>query len=133
MKRIDAVIQPDMLDPVIKALRKVGVGGFSVMEARGQGAAEPPLVGQFFSKNIYFTFFLDHPKEKENDKLMGEKVFSNTLEAFYYLKNKNIGFNVHMRVSKHNCDKIEKMNFLIKEYGADNLVPTEIYPIGKAD
>jgi len=52
MKRIDAVIQPDMLEPVIKALRKVGVGGFSVLEAKGQGSAEPPLVGQFFSKNI---------------------------------------------------------------------------------
>ena len=52
MKRIEAVIQPDMLEPVIKALRKVGVGGFSVVEAKGQGSAEPPLVGQFFSKNI---------------------------------------------------------------------------------
>ena len=52
MKRIEAVIQPDMLDAVIKALRKVGVGGFSVIEAKGQGSAEPPLVGQFFSKNI---------------------------------------------------------------------------------
>ncbi len=52
MKRIDAVIQPDMLEPVIKVLRKVGVGGFSVLEAKGQGSSEPPLVGQFFSKNI---------------------------------------------------------------------------------
>ena len=52
MKRIDAIIQPDMLEPVIKALRKVGVGGFSVIESKGQGSAEPPLVGQFFSKNI---------------------------------------------------------------------------------
>ncbi len=52
MKRIDAIIQPDMLEPVIKALRKVGVGGLSVMEVQGQGSAEPPLVGQFFSRNI---------------------------------------------------------------------------------
>lgn len=52
MKRIEAIIQPDMLASVIKALRKVGVGGFSVIEAKGQGSAEPPLVGQFFSKNI---------------------------------------------------------------------------------
>lgn len=41
-----------MLEPVIKALRKVGVGGLSVMEVQGQGSAEPPLVGQFFSRNI---------------------------------------------------------------------------------
>lgn len=52
MKKIEAVIQPDMLETVIKALRKVGVGGFSVIDAKGQGSAEPPLVGQFFTKNI---------------------------------------------------------------------------------
>ena len=52
MKKIEAVIQPDMLEPVIKAIRKVGVGGFSVFEAKGQGSAEPPLVGQFFSKKM---------------------------------------------------------------------------------
>ena len=43
MKKIEAVIQPDMLESVIKVLRKVGVGGFSVLEAKGQGSAEPPL------------------------------------------------------------------------------------------
>ena len=52
MKRIEAIIQPSMLEPVIKALRKVGVGGFTVLDAQGQGAAEPPLVGEFYSKNI---------------------------------------------------------------------------------
>lgn len=64
MKRIDAVIQPDMLEPVIKALRKVGVGGFSVMEVKGQGSAEPPLVGQFFSKNLVMVVVED---EKVDD------------------------------------------------------------------
>ena len=61
MKRLDAVIQPDMLESVIKAIRKVGVGGFSVVEAKGQGSAEPPLVGQFFSKNIV-TIVVDDAK-----------------------------------------------------------------------
>ena len=52
MKKIEAFIQQDMLDPVIKAIREIGVGGLTVLNAQGQGAAEPPLVGQFFSKNI---------------------------------------------------------------------------------
>lgn len=52
MKKIEAVVQPNMLECVIKALRKVGVGGFSVIDAEGQGSAEPPLVGEFFSKKI---------------------------------------------------------------------------------
>lgn len=59
MKRIEAIIQPDMLEPVIKVLRKVGVGGFTVLEGKGQGAAEPPLVGQFFSKNIVIVVVED--------------------------------------------------------------------------
>ena len=68
MKRIDAVIQPDMLEPVIKALRKVGVGGFSVIEANGQGSAEPPLVGQFFSKKIVMVVVDD----SKADEIMEE-------------------------------------------------------------
>ena len=46
MKKIEAIIQPDMLEDVIKGIRKIGVGGLTVLNAQGQGAAEPPLVGQ---------------------------------------------------------------------------------------
>ncbi|MFB5611505.1 MAG: P-II family nitrogen regulator [Nitrosopumilaceae archaeon] len=50
MKQIEAIIQPGMRDKVVKAIKKVGVGGVTVSHAQGQGAAEPPLVGQYFSK-----------------------------------------------------------------------------------
>ena len=50
MKRIEAIIQPDMVDKVVKSIKKVGVGGITVSHAQGQGAADPPLVGQYFSK-----------------------------------------------------------------------------------
>ncbi len=59
MKKIEAVIQPDMVDDVIKGIRKIGVGGLTVYNAQGQGAAEPPLVGQFFSKTIVMTVVED--------------------------------------------------------------------------
>ena len=52
MKKIEAFIQEDMLNPVIKAIREIGVGGFTVLSAQGQGEAEPPLVGQFFTRNV---------------------------------------------------------------------------------
>lgn len=52
MKKIEAIIQPDKLERVIKAIRKVGVGGLTVIEGQGQGSAEPPLVGQFFPKTM---------------------------------------------------------------------------------
>ncbi len=64
MKKIEAFIQQDMLDPVIKAIRKIGVGGLTVLSAQGQGAAEPPLVGQFFSKNIVVVVVEDEKVDK---------------------------------------------------------------------
>ncbi len=64
MKKIEALIQQDMLDPVIKAIREIGVGGLTVLNAQGQGAAEPPLVGQFFSKNIVVVVVEDEKVDK---------------------------------------------------------------------
>ena len=50
MKKIEAVVNPAMKDEVVSAIKKVGVGGVTVWHTQGQGAAEPPLVGQYFSK-----------------------------------------------------------------------------------
>ena len=52
MKKIEAIIPPSKLNQTIQAIRKVGIGGLTVMHAQGLGSAEPPLVGQFFSKEI---------------------------------------------------------------------------------
>ena len=37
MKRIDAIIRPEKLQPTIKALRQVGVSGFTVIPVQGRG------------------------------------------------------------------------------------------------
>jgi nitrogen regulatory protein P-II 1 len=50
MKKIEAIIPPSTLNQAIQAIRKVGVGGLTVIHAQGLGSADPPLVGQFFSK-----------------------------------------------------------------------------------
>ena len=68
MKKVEAIIQPDMLENVIKAIRKIGVGGLTVVNAQGQGSAEPPLVGQFFSKTIVTTVVED----EKADEIMEE-------------------------------------------------------------
>ena len=52
MKKIEAIIQPEKVNDVIQAIRKVGVGGLTVMSCQGQGSAEPPLVGQFFTRSM---------------------------------------------------------------------------------
>lgn len=55
MKQIEAIVQPEIRDKVVKAIKKTGVGGITVSHAQGQGAADPPLVGQYFSKERIVT------------------------------------------------------------------------------
>ncbi|MGI9567028.1 MAG: P-II family nitrogen regulator [Nitrosopumilus sp.] len=61
MKKIEAIIQPSTKDAVITAIKKVGVGGVTVHQVQGQGAQEPPLVGQYFSKDMIICV-VDDPK-----------------------------------------------------------------------
>lgn len=44
MKRIDAVIQEDKLEAVIDALKQTGVGGVTIMQSRGIGAGQRPVL-----------------------------------------------------------------------------------------
>lgn len=69
MKRIDAVIQPKMLESVIKAIRKVGVGGISVINSEGQGSAESPLVGEFFDRKIVMVVVDDSKADDIMDEI----------------------------------------------------------------
>ena len=69
MKKIEAIIQPDMVERVIMAIRKVGVGGLTVIEAQGQGAAEPPLVGQFYPKTIIIIVVDDEKADDVMEKI----------------------------------------------------------------
>ena len=64
MKKVEAFVQPDMLNPIIKAIREIGVGGLTVLDAQGQGGAEPPLVGQFFSKKVLVVVVEDEKADK---------------------------------------------------------------------
>jgi nitrogen regulatory protein P-II 1 len=48
-----------MKDKVVSAIKKVGVGGITIWQTEGQGAAEPPLVGQYFSKEAIVTVVPD--------------------------------------------------------------------------
>lgn len=59
MKKIETVVQPGMKDQVVSAIKKIGVGGITIWQTQGQGAAEPPLVGQYFSKEAIVTVVPD--------------------------------------------------------------------------
>ena len=59
MKQVTAIVNPAMREPVVKAIKKVGVGGITVSQVQGQGAADPPLVGQYFTKELIVTIVND--------------------------------------------------------------------------
>lgn len=59
MKKIEAVVNPAMKDKVVSAIKTVGVGGLTVWHTQGLGAADPPLVGQYFSKETIVTIVPD--------------------------------------------------------------------------
>lgn len=61
MKKIEAIVQSEAKDAVITAIKKVGVGGVTVHQVQGQGAQDPPLVGQYFSRDMIICV-VDDPK-----------------------------------------------------------------------
>ena len=61
MKKIEAIIQPGLRDSVITAIKKIGVGGVTIHSVQGQGAQDPPLVGQYFSRDMIICV-VDDPK-----------------------------------------------------------------------
>ena len=61
MKKVEVIIRPELKDKAVAAIKKVGVGGVTVFNVQGQGAEDPPLVGQYFSKDMIICV-VDDPK-----------------------------------------------------------------------
>jgi len=59
MKRIEAIVQSEVSKEVVRAIRKSGVGGITLIQALGQGAGERPLIGrhqiEFNSTDVIIT------------------------------------------------------------------------------
>jgi len=49
MKQVQIITRPGKVNEIMSALRKVDVGGLTVSSVKGQGRAEPPLVGDTYS------------------------------------------------------------------------------------
>ena len=61
MKKVEAIVQSSAKDAVVAAIKKVGVGGVTTHQVQGQGAQDPPLVGQYFSRDMIICV-VDDPK-----------------------------------------------------------------------
>lgn len=64
MKKIEAIIQSRAKDAVVTAIKKIGVGGITIHQVQGQGSQDPPLVGQYFSRDMIICV-VDDPKVDE--------------------------------------------------------------------
>jgi len=61
MKKIEVIVRPELKDKTVSAIKKVGVGGITICHVQGQGSQDPPLVGQYFSKEMLICV-VDDPK-----------------------------------------------------------------------
>ncbi|RMW33401.1 MAG: P-II family nitrogen regulator [Nitrosopumilus sp.] len=64
MKKVEAIVNESAQNAVIDAMRKVGISGVTVSKVQGQGAQDPPLVGDFFSR-VLVVCVVDDPKLDE--------------------------------------------------------------------
>ena len=89
MKRLDIIVKLDKVNSVVEAINKVGVGGVTILHARGQGTTDPPLVGQSYSREIIIVIVDDFKVDKLKSaissaactKLRGDgKIFVSNIE-----------------------------------------------------
>jgi nitrogen regulatory protein PII len=63
MKRIEAIVQSEVAKEVVRAIRKAGVGGVTLVQSLGQGAGERPEIGgrqiEFNSTDVIVTIVQD--------------------------------------------------------------------------
>ncbi len=63
MKRIEVVVQSEISRQVVAAIRKMGVGGVTLIESLGQGAGDRPEIGgkqiEFNSTDVIITVVND--------------------------------------------------------------------------
>ena len=57
MKKIEAIISTQKIDSVIESLKKIGVGGFTILDAKGWGKADrSQMTGQRGTSNYIASF-----------------------------------------------------------------------------
>ncbi len=74
MKRIDVHVTSENLRPIADALKKIGVGGVTVMQVRGRGSSAVPIVtglrgtarfvADFSTRNLIYTIVDDSKVEQ---------------------------------------------------------------------
>ncbi len=69
MKKVEAIVLPSLKDEVVSAIKKIGVGGITTLQVHGQGRQDPPLVGQYFTKELIICVVDDPQLDKVLDAI----------------------------------------------------------------
>lgn len=101
MKRIEAIVQSDVSKQVIKEIRKVGVGGVTLIQSLGQGMGERPEIGgrqiEFNSVDVIVTVVHDTEVKSVVSAIMNiahtgkkgdGKIFVTTVDESYDISTK---------------------------------------------
>ena len=101
MKRIEVIVQSEVSKQVIRAIRKIGVGGVTLIQSLGQGAGERPEIGgrqiEFNSTDVIVTVVQDSMVDSVVSAIMdvahtGEKgdgkIFVSNIEESYDISTK---------------------------------------------
>ena len=59
MKRLEIIVRNDKTDDAVRAIKKIGVGGLTVLQVQGQGSEDMPLVGQYYTRGMIITVVED--------------------------------------------------------------------------
>jgi len=71
MKQLRIIIQPSKIDGVMSALRKADVGGLTLSSIKGEGRADPPLVGDTYSMEQILVVVDDNKVKEIFDTVSG--------------------------------------------------------------
>jgi len=82
-------------------------------------------------KNVHFCIYLDSIDQERNDNLMGEKVFNKTIESLEYLLDRDLKYDILMRINSQNYNEIQSMLEICKHYRCNLLLPMETFPFVK--
>ena len=64
MKQVQIITKPNKINEIMNHLREIEVGGLTLSSVRGQGRADPPIVGDTYSmKQIMVTVADEKVKE----------------------------------------------------------------------
>jgi len=101
MKRIEVIVQSEVSKQVIRAIRKIGVGGVTLIQSLGQGSGERPEIGgrqiEFNSTDVIVTVVQDSMVDSVVSAIMdvahtGEKgdgkIFVSNIEESYDISTK---------------------------------------------